>query len=292
MAIPALQSARPYSAPPALLAGAGKLPGQGSTAPATTQPPGSSSDQVSLSTQGLALQAADVQKESAILSKLTRAGLANFIPNADKAQISFDQLTYSDSRNVSYAQSGNASAFHSDHQTSLSGTGHITTADGQVFEFSAELDVSEQTDISQIGDFGEGGGPSGAGGPPPQAGPGQNTGIVPPDRRNDSVQLHLPGLKDLEAASDRLLGLLQQLGPKPTSDATNITNTTNAANTDAQLIKSVASTTPPALANPAQQNLLALFDSLRQPAKTSATTPPTSATTRPAANIEAQPLAA
>lgn len=232
MAIPALASTRSFSAPPAFLAGNGNA---SANAVANPSQAGSKTDQVSLSPRAQALQQADVAQESALLGKLTRASLANFIPNADKAQISFDQLTYSDQRSVSFAQSGNASVLQSEQQTSLSGTGRITTADGQVFEFSAELEVSQQTSIAQGGDFGnfsnfgDLGGLNGLNGlnnltngpasPPRQVGPGRNTGIIPPDLADNTIARQLPGLKELEEASDRLLDLLQQLGPQSAANS-------------------------------------------------------------------------
>jgi hypothetical protein len=210
MAIPALNSTRSFSAPPPPPAANGRSSGPVAVA---APPSRNSVDQVNLSSSGLALQQADVAQEAGLLGKLTRASLANVIPNADNAQISFDQLTYSDQRSVSFAQSGNARLFQSEQQTSLSGSGRITTADGQVFEFSAELEVSIQTEIAEVGNFGGSAG-IGLANQPRQVGPGRNAPIIPPNLVNDSLALQLPGIEELEEASDRLLDLLQQLGPQ------------------------------------------------------------------------------
>ncbi len=148
---------------------------------------------VNLSQQGRSLQQNDFQQQTETLSALTRQSLSLLTPDAASATISFDQLTYSNASSVSFLQSGNRTQFHSEQQSSLIGTGHITTASGEAFEFTAELDVAQVLDVRQT----------------TQVPPSQTTNVD-----DNVVQLRIPKLTDLLAASSRLLDLLQQTGPK------------------------------------------------------------------------------
>jgi hypothetical protein len=148
---------------------------------------------VNLSPQGRSLQQNDFQQQTETLSALTRQSLSLLTPDAASATISFDQLTYSKASSVSFLQSGNRTQFRSEQQSSLVGTGHITTASGEEFEFTAELDVAQVLDVRQT----------------TQAAPKQAGNVD-----DNVVQLRIPKLSDLLAASSRLLDLLQQTTPR------------------------------------------------------------------------------
>ena len=248
-----------------------------SAAPATGVANQSNGDQVTLSDQGKAALD-ELSKDADILGKLTRESLSAFSPDAGSAQITFDHLTYSKSSNFSLQQSGNGSSFHSDQQQSISGTGHIKTADGREFEFSAELDVSQSLDVNQSGPGGIdltalaqealGAAQNGAGNtgivPPAQntgivppatntgiVPPPRNTGIVPPDRlstADNTIKIHLPKLQDLVAAGDQLLDLLKQLNPLNQLNNP-ATNNSNAAAKTAATAKPVQPQPNPALSS-------------------------------------------
>ena len=235
MSVAALSPTRQFAVPVSLdnQQQSGKANRGGALAALGNSTPASDSDQVSISSQALD----ELTKDADILGKLTRQSLSSLTPNAASAQITFDHLTYSKSSNVSLQQSGNSGSFHSDQQQSISGTGHIKTADGREFEFSAELDVSQSLDISQSGPGGfdladlaaqalgaaQNGAkvdnlPRNTGIVPPQDKPiPGNTGIVPPQDKpsaaDNYVKLTLPKLQDLVAAGEHLLNLLDQLNP-------------------------------------------------------------------------------
>jgi hypothetical protein len=209
---------------PARSAAAGKAAGN-AIGPANTANSNNTTDQVTLSDHGKAAALDELTKDAAILGKLTRQSLSSLTPDAGSAQITFDHLTYSKSSSFSLQQNGNSGSFHSEQQQSISGTGHIKTADGREFEFSAELDVSQSLDVQQSGpggfDLGAlaeqalGAAQNASGFEPRPNGP-RNTGIVPPDlapAKDQFVKLNLPKLQDLAAAGDQLLDLLKQLNP-------------------------------------------------------------------------------
>lgn len=212
---------------------------KGNPAPASS----GGSDQVSISSQALD----ELTKDADILGKLTRQSLSSLTPNAATAQITFDNLTYSKSSSVSYSQNGNSASLRSAQQQSISGTGHIKTADGREFEFSAELEVSQSLSISQSGPGGIdladlvsqalGAAQNGA----KADNLPRNTGIVPPQDKpsaaDNYVKLNLPKLQDLVAAGENLLNLLDQLNPGSNKDGSlppenlgNSNNQTNQAN--------------------------------------------------------------
>lgn len=192
---------------------------------------GAGRDQINLSSQGRALQAleasgqdaATIKAETDILSKLTRQSLSNLVPDASNAVINFDQISFRSSSNTSFQQVSNAngvsSVFSSNQQSSLVGSGQITTADGRTFEFTAELEISQSVNVSQISQGGQGSLDNQA--PIPAA--NGNTGItgigIGPNATfprsagpSGSSLAGLPGLnlQDLIDASDRLLDLLTQ----------------------------------------------------------------------------------
>lgn len=233
MSAAALSPTRQFAVPASLdsvLAGsarsitAGKAAGN-AIGPPNTANSNNTADQVTLSDQGKAAALDELTKDAAILGKLTRQSLSSLTPDAGSAQITFDHLTYSKSSSFSLQQNGNSGSFHSEQQQSISGTGHIKTADGREFEFSAELDVSQSLDVQQSGpggiDLGAlaeqalGAAQNASGFEPRPNGP-RNTGIVPPDlapAKDQFVKLNLPKLQDLAAAGDQLLDLLKQLNP-------------------------------------------------------------------------------
>jgi hypothetical protein len=207
MSTESISASRPFSTPPGLsrLLGALRNPSDTNSGnQRTTSPIPSTSltpfarDQVSLSPQGRALQQNDLRGQADVLSELTRESLSILTPDAGSATISFDQLTYSNSSSVSFQRSGNRTQFLSEQQSSVTGTGRITTASGEEFEFTAELEVTQVLGVRQT--------------TAANTGTSNNANAIADAiaTADNFIQLQLPKLPNLVDAGNQLLDLLQQ----------------------------------------------------------------------------------
>lgn len=210
MSTESISASRPFSTPPGLsrLLGALRNPSDSNSGnqritspiPSTSLTP-FARDQVSLSPQGRALQQNDLRGQADVLSDLTRESLSILTPDAGSATISFDQLTYSNSSSVSFQRNGNRTQFLSEQQSSVTGTGRITTASGEEFEFTAELEVTQVLGVSQTS----------AANTNSQGNAGTIGNAIA--NADNIIPLRLPKLPDLVDAGNQLLDLLQQNKP-------------------------------------------------------------------------------
>lgn len=214
MSTESISASRPFSTPPGLsrLLGALRNPSDTNSGNQRTTSPVPSTaltpfarDQVSLSPQGRALQQNDLRGQADVLSELTRESLSILTPDAGSATISFDQLTYSNSSSVSFQRSGNRTQFLSEQQSSVTGTGRITTASGEEFEFTAELEVTQVLGVRQ--------GVSQT--TAANAGTSNNANAIADAiaTADNFIQLQLPKLPNLVDAGNQLLDLLQESKP-------------------------------------------------------------------------------